>query len=221
MQILFHPFLSEWSVQFSGTLLHPSLPHIHSVLMHNPRRLFSSIPLPPDAASEDAVESYLADLTANELPDLMYESKATLRNDFESFRQLFLLIGGLLCFIIGLVGILNFINAIMTSILSRQREFAILQSIGMTNRQLKQMLVYEGIFFTLGSGVAALLFTLVLNCFIWKMLEKMFWFFSSRQTLLPVLAALPVFALLGWLIPFLMCRQVTKYSIVERIRETE
>lgn len=175
----------------------------------------------PDAASEDAAESYLADLTANELPDLMYESKATLRNDFESFRQLFLLIGGLLCFIIGLVGVLNFINAIMTSILSRQREFAILQSIGMTNRQLKQMLVYEGIFFTLGSGVAALLFTLVLNGFIWKMLEKMFWFFSSRQTLLPVLAALPVFALLGWLIPFLMCRQVTKYSIVERIRETE
>lgn len=175
----------------------------------------------PDAASEDAAENYLADLTSNELPNLMYESKATLRSDFESFRQLFLLIGGLLCFIIGLVGVLNFINAIMTGILSRQREFAILQSIGMTNRQLKQMLVYEGIFFTLGSGIAALLFTLVLNPFIWKMFEKMFWFFSSRQTLLPVLAALPVFALLGWLVPFLMCKQITKYSIVERIRETE
>ena len=55
---------------------------------------------------------------------LMYESKATARSEFAQFRQMFLLIGGILCAIIGLVGLLNFFNAMMTGILSRRGEFA-------------------------------------------------------------------------------------------------
>ena len=51
----------------------------------------------------------------------MYESKATARSEFAQFRQMFLLVGGILCAIIGLVGLLNFFNAMMTSILSRRR----------------------------------------------------------------------------------------------------
>ena len=68
----------------------------------------------------------------------MYESKATVREKFQGFQDMFsvLLEGNFLCAIIGLVGILNFFNAVMTGILSRQREFAVLKSIGMTGRQL-------------------------------------------------------------------------------------
>ena len=75
----------------------------------------------------------------------MYESKATARSEFAQFRQMFLLVGGILCAIIGLVGLLNFFNAMMTSILSRRREFAVLQAVGMTNRQLKIMLIYVSV----------------------------------------------------------------------------
>ena len=59
---------------------------------------------------------------------------------------MFLLLGGVLCAIVGLVGILNFFNAIMTSILARLREFAVLQAVGMTNRQLKQTFVNQHLF---------------------------------------------------------------------------
>ena len=69
-----------------------------------------------DDISEASAENYLADLTADNLSGLMYESKATLRAEFESFQTMFLLLGGLLCAIVGLVGILNFFNAIMTGI---------------------------------------------------------------------------------------------------------
>ena len=37
----------------------------------------------------------------------MYESKATARSEFAQFRQMFLLVGGILCAIIGLVGLLR------------------------------------------------------------------------------------------------------------------
>ena len=43
-----------------------------------------------------------------------------------------LIVGGCLSFVIGLIGVLNFFNAILTSIHARRREFAMLQSIGMT-----------------------------------------------------------------------------------------
>ncbi len=175
----------------------------------------------PDAASEEAAESYLAELTENSPYGLMYESKATVRADFKSFQNMFLLLGGLLCAIIGLVGVLNFFNAILTGILSRRREFAVLQSVGMTNRQLRTMLVYEGLFYALGAAAAALLLSVILNPLAGNLLEKMFWFFGGNFTVAPVLAAIPVFALLGWLIPTVMYGQSAKHSIVERLREVE
>lgn len=175
----------------------------------------------PDSKSELAAEKYLANLTGDDLSGLMYESKATARADFESFQNMFLIVGGLLCVIIGLVGILNFFNAIMTGILSRKREFAVLQSVGMTNRQLKTMLIYEGLFYALGSSVIALILSILLYPLAGNLLETMFWFFSAHFTILPVLIAIPVFILLGWSIPSVIYRQASKQSVVDRLREAE
>lgn len=175
----------------------------------------------PDSAAEEAAESYLAELTAGDLSGIMYESKATIRAEFRSFQNMFLLLGGLLCAIIGLVGVLNFFNAVLTGILSRKREFAVLQAVGMTNGQLKAMLIYEGLFYALSAAAAALLLSLLLNPLAGGMLENMFWFFDSDFTIGPVLIAFPVFALLGWLIPSAMYGQTARSSVVERLRESE
>ena len=171
-----------------------------------------------DDIAEASAENYLTDLTADDLSGLMYESKATLRAEFEGFQNMFLLLGGLLCAIIGLVGILNFFNAIMTGILSRKREFAVLQAVGMTNQQLKTMLVYEGLFYALSSALCALVLSFVINPLVGDLLENMFWFFSGKFTIVPVIIAIPIFALLGWLIPYAMYNQAAKYSIVEQLR---
>ena len=56
-----------------------------------------------DDADEAEAEQYLSKLTAGEFSPLMYESKATARSEFAQFRQMFLLVGGILCAIIGLV----------------------------------------------------------------------------------------------------------------------
>ena len=175
----------------------------------------------PDTAAEDAAESYLAELTANDLSPLMYESKTTLRAEFKSYQDLFLLLGGLLCAIIGLVGVLNFFNAIMTGILSRKREFAVLQAVGMTNKQLKTMLVYEGLYYALSSALSAFVLSLAINPLVGDLLENLFWFFSARFTILPVLLAMPIFALLGWLIPCMMYDNAAKCSVVEQLRDAQ
>ena len=173
----------------------------------------------PDDITEASAENYLADLTADNWSGLMYESKATLRAEFEGFQNMFLLLGGLLCAIIGLIGVLNFFNAIMTGILSRKREFAVLQAVGMTGRQLKTMLICEGLFYALSSAVAALVLSFMINPLIGNLLENLFWFFSAKFTIVPVLITIPIFALLGWLIPYIMYSYAAKHSIVEQLKQ--
>ena len=102
------------------------------------------------------MESFLKDYTENENPEFDYESKATYAGEFESTRSMFLLLGSTLSFIVGLVGVLNFFNAILTGITSRRRELAVLQSIGMTGQQLRTMLALEGLLYTLGAALLAL-----------------------------------------------------------------
>ncbi len=175
----------------------------------------------PDDTAEASAENYLADLTADDLSGLMYESKATLRAEFKGYQNMFLLLGGLLCAIVGLVGVLNFFNAIMTGILSRKREFAVLQAVGMTNKQLKTMLVYEGLYYALSSALSAFVLSFVINPLVGNLLENLFWFFSARFTILPVLLAMPIFALLGWLIPCMMYDNAAKCSVVEQLRDAQ
>ena len=176
-----------------------------------------------DTADEanDAMEEFLRNYTENVNPQFDYESKALYAAEFEGMRSMFQLCGGALSFIVGLVGVLNFFNAILTGIIARKREFAVLQSIGMTGRQLKAMLVYEGLFYALGAAVISLILTLALGPVAFTAVGSLFWFFTYRLTLTPFLIVVPVFALLGVLVPLAVYRTVSKSTIVERLREVD
>lgn len=167
------------------------------------------------------IEAFLSDYTSNINPTYDYESKATYQEEFEAFRRMFLLLGGVLSFIVGLVGILNFFNAVLTGIIARRREFAMLQSIGMTGKQLKMMLVYEGLLYAIGAVVCALAISLMIGPFASSILSSMFWFFTYHLTLLPIFLIAPIFALLGCVVPLLVYHVVSKQTIVERLREAE
>ena len=168
-----------------------------------------------------AMESFLQDYTENGNPELDYESKAIYAAEFESMRSMFLILGAALSFIVGLVGILNFFNAIFTGIITRRREFAVLQSIGMTGRQLKRMLMLEGLLYTLGAVAASLVLAVVLGPLAFTAIESLFWFFTYRFTLAPFLIITPIFILLGLGIPLFTYRSAAKHTIVERLRESE
>ena len=54
---------------------------------------------------------------------------------------------GLIGFLLGSIGLVNFSNIIITGIINRQREFATLESIGMTKKQINKLTVLEGLFY--------------------------------------------------------------------------
>ena len=166
-----------------------------------------------------AMESFLADYTENVNPELDYESKSTYAAEFESMRAMFLILGGALSFIVGLVGVLNFFNAVLAGIIARRRELAVLQAVGMTARQQRSMLVWEGLLYALGAagpaagpgpGPGGL-----------PAVEGLFWFFTYRLDLTVFLLIVPLFALPGAGIPALTVRAAERHTVVERLRTVE
>ena len=168
-----------------------------------------------------AMEAFLANYTENVDPALDYESKATYAGEFDSMRSMFLLLGGALSFIVGLVGVLNFFNAVLTGIIARRRELAVLQAVGMTGRQLRAMLVWEGLLYALGAAALALALAVALGPVAFHALESLFWFFTYRLDLTPFLWVTPLFALLGAGIPLLTGRAAARHTLVERLRAVE
>lgn len=167
------------------------------------------------------METFLHDFTNNQQPQYDYESKATYTEEFQALRSMFLIFGGALSLIIGLVGVLNFLNAILTGILVRRREFAVLQSIGMTGKQLKTMLVWEGIYYALAAVLVSLALSIAVGPVCAVALNSMFWFFTYHFTLRPILSIAPIFLTLGAGLPLFVYSTVAKHSIVERLRQIE
>lgn len=168
-----------------------------------------------------STEEFLVNYTENIDPSLDYESKQSYVDQFNSFRSMFLLLGSALSFIIFLVGVLNFLNAVLTSILTRRREFAVLQSVGMTGGQLKMMLIWEGLLYSLFAIAVSLFISIITAPLLNTALTSVFWFFTARFSLLPVAAMAPVFLILGVVLPLFSYRAVSKQSIVERLRIAE
>lgn len=67
----------------------------------------------------------------------------------------------------------------------------------------------------------ALILSILLYPLIGNLLETMFWFFRAHFTVLPVLIVIPIFIIMGVMVPFVIYKFTAKKSIVERLRETE
>ncbi|MBR5870870.1 MAG: ABC transporter permease [Clostridia bacterium] len=79
-------------------------------------------------------------------------------DQFDQMRQTLLAIrtvGYSLASMIFLIGALNIVNASLSSVSERRREFAILEAVGMTDRQMRRMLLIESMY----SGGASILMT--------------------------------------------------------------
>ena len=54
-------------------------------------------------------------------PSMDFESKATYTSSFDDLTSLIITIGGALSIIIGIIGIANFVNSVLTSVITRKR----------------------------------------------------------------------------------------------------
>jgi putative ABC transport system permease protein len=86
-------------------------------------------------------------------PEILFDARLTERAGVRSMQFFFWTVGGSVAGVIGLTGLLNFINVLSVGIMARKKELAAMESIGMTKKQVRAMLMYEGI------GYAAVVLT--------------------------------------------------------------
>ena len=166
-------------------------------------------------------ETHINEYTNSIEKNMNYQSKQTFVKEFEDFKNMFNLCGGTLAFIIGLIGVLNFINSILTSIISRKHEFAIMQSIGMTNKQLRKMLMFEGIYYVIITTVVSSILSVIGSISLLKSISKEFWFCEYVFTIKPLVIITPCLLIFAILIPIISYKSINKLTIIERLREVE
>lgn len=177
------------------------------------RRLFFNV----DEGHVKEMEELLEDYTNQVDSSLPVISRRTMAEQYEAETRSTAVMGNVISVIIAMVGVLNFMNSMVTAVISRRREFAMIQSVGMTKRQLCGMLVYEGSFY----AAVTLAFSFVLSALavgvgIRAMVEGGFTTF--RFTLLPLTICTPILFAIALLVPLLCFKNLEKKSIVERLR---
>ena len=168
-----------------------------------------------------ATENWLKNYTTNTDTALDYLSKVTLRQTFDGMINMYRLVGGALCAILALIGILNFINSMMTSILSRYKELAMLQSVGMTGRQVKQMLMIEGIGYSALGLICSLLISIVGSLTVVRMMGAELSYFTWHFTLLPVFLCVIPLVLITAFVPLVCYNKMAQKTVVKRLRIAE
>lgn len=152
---------------------------------------------------------------------MTYKSKSTIMAGTTDIQNLVVSIGGTIAFIIGLIGVLNFANTILTSIFTRRRELAILQSIGMTGKQLMKMLCMEGCCYTVISAIISIPLCLASTLMLVRPICKRIWFLDFKINIWPLLILFLLMFLIGVLIPYVTYRILNRQSVIERLKNGE
>lgn len=168
-----------------------------------------------------SVEEEIKNITDND----EYLSYGTLEDSIETYKKSMAITSVLiysLVIIIGVIGLMNLINTMITSIITRKRELGILQAIVLSDKQLVKMLQIEGLFYTVGT----LLITLTLGNILGYIAVIIFrntgasyaiYDYPLTQTIIMIVAI----TLVQILITYMVTNNFKKDSLVDRIRYSE
>lgn len=175
-----------------------------------------------EQGQKENLEGFLADFTG-ENTSVAYTSTKLLQEQLASNRNIVLLVGGMIGVILALAGLINFTNMMVTNIITRRHEFAAMQSIGMTNRQLRRLIMDEGLYYAVGGDVIGGLLAAILEVTVLKNVlnSPSMWYFTLRFTLVPALFIAVIYLILAAVIPVVVLHFFNKGSVVERLRTVQ
>lgn len=174
-----------------------------------------------DEKQRDNMTAFLDNYMENTDTSINYMSAASARENSEATRTMIQFVGGLIGIIFGIAGVLNLINTLITTILARRHEFATMQSIGMTRRQLMKMLTAEGIYYALCACIAGMILAVVLDFTLVRGILNGIWYFTFQFTLIPAIVTSLILLAAGAVVPVIALRIFNKGSIVEQLRVAE
>ncbi|MBG9452892.1 ABC transporter permease [Lysinibacillus sphaericus] len=120
--------------------------------------------------------------------------------------------------VISLIGSVNILNTITISIMIRRKELAALKSIGMSQRDLKKMIIYEALIYGFSGSLQGIFYGCILSYILYTAASGLFnveWSIPYNACLITFAAAL----LISYLSVLLPLRRIQQDNIIDTIRE--
>ncbi|PHB27354.1 ABC transporter permease [Bacillus toyonensis] len=120
--------------------------------------------------------------------------------------------------VITLIGCVNILNTITVSIIMRRKEIAALKSIGMSQKDLKKMITYEGLLYGLFGSIQGIFFGCMLSYILYIALSNM----VSFELIIPYQSIFTTFItalLISYVAVLIPLRKIQKDNVIDVIRE--
>lgn len=164
----------------------------------------------------DDVDSALRELE-NTNPGITYFNKIEFNKQDKAFKiQMLILLMGF-TIVISLISAVNIVNTVTTNILLRRKELAALEAIGMTNKQVRRMITFEGVLFGIYGGIIGSVLGTAFSYMLYEQMSSIrrFAFAFPWQSIIIAVTAVVIVGYISALIPL---RRLKKDSIIEVIR---
>lgn len=117
-----------------------------------------------------------------------------------------------------LMGIMNYFNILITGILLRKRELALLECMGMTRKQLRSVLILEGCYYSVIIAVLSFVLSTATLFVADKYMKEQYYTFIFNYPWTEMLVMLGALFLFSVCIPLFMYRKRDQESMAERLR---
>ena len=131
------------------------------------------------------------------------------------------ILGGGISLILILIGVLNFINVMITGINTRLKELAILESIGMTKKQINKVLTYEGLYYATITSIFILTIGLGVIYGVSILSKSIADYATFVFPVIPLVVLIIFIYLVCSITPSIVFKVSSKKTVIERLREIE
>lgn len=169
--------------------------------------------------AESFVTSQIKELVKSNISVLAVDIKSELMSEFTSSMSAMNILGGGISTVLILIGIINFINVMLTGVYTRKTEISVLESVGMTKKQVGKMLVLEGVYYGL---ITIVLILTAGNAIIYKiadLTQKVIEYAVFHYPVVLMFIIMAVIMAICMVTPIIVYRTISKESIIERLRE--
>lgn len=172
-------------------------------------------------SNDQYAQSILAQVISltDHIPAISRTSKIELAESLSDAKSSLSKLSAFLTVVLFSIGILNFINTMSANILNRQKEFAMMEAVGATKRQVRQLIVCEGFWYFALTMILSLSIGSTIDFLLFSIIQSSLEFGSFHYPVFPF-ALYAVFSLiLCGAIPVTIYRKINTHSIVHRLRE--
>lgn len=159
-------------------------------------------------------------LCTNNQKIVMYSNIET-RLEAETILSTLNIIGKSIAVMLCIMGILNFICVIITEILARQYEFALLESIGESTKQIESELMIEGAIYAIITFLLTGTLGAIMIYGLFYEMGKQFEYMKFTFPVISVSIMMFIICFLCIIVPKIVYRNICKCTIVDRLKKIE